>query len=116
MQTRRKVRRLSHEELQAIVDAHSSFLPDELKTRYPERSFEPNYRDLEREFPDKWIALVPTRVNAVDTVIAGRVLAVAPDRTLLDTAIAPIRADYPQLGISIFYTGRYTFGGELAIV
>lgn len=116
LKTLKKVRRLSREELQGMVDARNAFLPEDLKASHPERSFEPNYIDLKRDLPDQWVAVAPTRVDATGNVIGGRILATARDRDALDAEIAPLKEAHPQISIAVFFTGRYTFGGNLVIV
>jgi hypothetical protein len=76
---------------QEVLGANDAALSPELKQRYPIRS----RQAIEDEYPNKWLAILPTRVDELNSTCEGRFLASARGRRALHEIIQPARAELP---------------------
>lgn len=48
-------------------------------------------------------------------IAAGRLVAFAPERSLLEGQVNFLRLRYPELDPTLLFTGPYNFGGEIIV-
>ncbi len=99
-------------ELQRRLDAADAELDPGLK-----KDHEVVSRELIKErYPDEWVALFPTHVDASGRLIAGRLLGHTPDRECLAAMLKPFKEANPNLPVFTYFTGRYPFGKNIVRV
>lgn len=77
--------------VQRNFDALDASLPPEFKERFPIRT----RQEIDAEFPNKWLAILATRVDELVSVCEGRLIATARGRRALEDLVAPLLADLP---------------------
>jgi hypothetical protein len=99
-------------EIQESLSKADAALPAELRERFPVVARE----EIKTHYPDHWIALLPTRVDQHDQLIAGRLITVADDWSTFDIAVKSFRRDNPGLFPFTYFTGRYPMGRDVVHV
>ena len=88
--------------VQENLDAEDGVLPAEIKQRVPSRL----RREIEAEFPNKWLAILATRVDELVSVCEGRLLATARSRRALEALLKPVMTDLPGRSPFTYYNYR----------
>ncbi len=109
-----KVKPVTRQELQNVLDAVDAALPEDVKRRFPivDRS------SIAKAYPDQWVAFFRTTVDENHRIVGGRVLAHAEKPEELEQMIRPIIAAYPDAHFFILrhYTGRDPMGDHFVRV
>jgi hypothetical protein len=92
-------------EWQRGLDEHDAQLAPEFKQNHPILSMEA----IKQQHPDRWLALLITRVDDRGAHVAARVVDSAghDDREALEERVKPSGLDRPEHPLCYFYTGVY---------
>lgn len=109
---RKSAKRILPEVVQAKLDkadrALTRALGDQFDRRYPEYTL----ATINADFPDQWVLILPTRVDANIQITAGRVFAVSEQRDQFQEQVNALRRAHPETGFLVIFTGAAPFGGE----
>ena len=94
-------------EIQARLDAVDASLTDDLRQQHPVSPL----AQVKQDYPNRWVALLPTKVTDGLGVAAGRVFGEAADRATIRERIDSLRRAHPRLGLFAYFTGPATSGG-----
>ena len=93
-------------EIQAQLDGADASLTEDFRRLHPVSSLE----QVMREHPNRWVALLPTRITDGLAVAAGRVVAEAADRAAIKERIVALRGANPRLALVAYFTGPSKHG------
>jgi hypothetical protein len=88
--------------VQENLDVKNAALPAEFKERFPIRTC----REIEAEFPNRWLAILATRVDELVSVCEGRLLATAQSRRAVEALVAPLLAELPGRVAFTYFNNR----------
>lgn len=97
-----EIREGSLEEVQGRVEMADRELPEKLKEEYSARSFE----DIKREFPNQWVAVLPTKIGGGFEIVEARPVLHADDWDTLDTRVKTWKERYPGVIPARKFTGE----------
>jgi hypothetical protein len=99
---RRPLLSLSLDDLNAIFAAGDAKLDESLKQQYPVRSWD----DIEREFPNEWVAVIVTRTGGGKHIAEARLFAHSPKRGEFMRLVRELEERYGRLHWTHDFTAR----------
>jgi hypothetical protein len=89
-------------ELNRIFADGDAKLPEALKQQYPVRP----WAEIEREFPNEWVAVIVTRMQGTNPIADARIFAHSPKRREFMRLVDELRHRYGRLHWTRTFTGR----------
>jgi hypothetical protein len=89
-------------ELNRIFAEGDAKLPEALKQQYPVRP----WAEIEREFPNEWVAVIVTRTDRESLIADARLFAHSPKRGEFLRLVAQLEERYGRLHWTREYTAR----------